>query len=531
MPTRPRLTLLLLIALGAFACNLPGLTPSLPSATNAAPAQPPSAAFTASLPATAAPSTTAAPPAAEIPATAPPAIPTPFIPNLKTRPLYWFAPLPPMPTDAGRPYTGSLDFMQLFDPGAPWDTAAGKIQVFKLYGEWVAYHASDLELRQAVEGIRRLGLALAVEAGPLTPEAGCGQGVESFAGIEEGRLIARRIQQAGGQIDLIALDEPYYYGHFYDGPHACNWTDEKIARGVAEYIKVMRVVSPGALVGDTEPLSGPAGVPQYEAWLVAFKAVAGFNLDFLHLDIDWSRPDWPAEVKTLVQFGDVRGVPVGIIYTGNPQDASDQAWISIAGERVKRFEIETQARPAQVLFQSWNDKPDRTLPDTDPFTFTGLIAAYFKDKSSLGFPAEGRGANLAYGKPARYSSALPGYPGALAVDGDPGTLWNSGAGPVQWIEIDLGAAYAIQSIRLLISQYPAGMTVHRLRGRGPDPDSPYITLHTFSGVTTDNAALEITPPQPWSGVRYVRVETLESPSWVAWREIEVYDAGATETAP
>ncbi len=56
--------------------------------------------------------------------------------------LTWFAPLPPMPTDAGRPYTGSEDFMDLFAPDAPWERAASQLDVFKLYGEWVAYHAT-----------------------------------------------------------------------------------------------------------------------------------------------------------------------------------------------------------------------------------------------------------------------------------------------------------------------------------------------------------------------------------------------------
>ncbi|HET9878864.1 MAG TPA: hypothetical protein VFQ81_06130, partial [Candidatus Limnocylindria bacterium] len=75
----------------------------------------------------------------------PTAAPTP--PDLAARPLIWFAPLPPMPTDAGRPFIGSEDFMALFEPGAAWATAAERTHVFKLYGEWVAYHATDAELR------------------------------------------------------------------------------------------------------------------------------------------------------------------------------------------------------------------------------------------------------------------------------------------------------------------------------------------------------------------------------------------------
>jgi len=162
----------------------------------------------------------------------PTASPTPNPPpqNLDQAPLYWFAPLPPMPTSAGRTFTGSEDFMALFKPDAPWNEAASHIQVFKLYGEWVAYHASDAELRLVVQDLQQRHLALAVEAGPLTANASCGQGVESFAGIEEGWRIAQRIKQAGGTLHLIALDEPYFFGHFYDGPQACRFEDERRQR-------------------------------------------------------------------------------------------------------------------------------------------------------------------------------------------------------------------------------------------------------------------------------------------------------------
>jgi hypothetical protein len=368
-------------------------------------------------------------------------------------------------------------------------------------------------------------LALAVEAGPLDPPEDCGQGVEGFAGVTEGLLIANRIQRAGGVIDLIAMDEPYYFGHFYDGTNACFLTDEQIALGVDQFVQEMRVIFPEIIIGDTEPLSGPAGASEYQGWLVAFKAVTGYDLAFLHMDIDWSRQSWPEEVLSIAEFGQERGIPIGIIYTGNFQDSSDEIWISIAGERIKRYELEAGGQPDQVLFQSWNDKPDHALPESEPYSFTGLIQRYFKDKAGLGFRGEGRGANLAFKKKARFSKALPGYSGDLAVDGDPGTWWSSGDFPPQWIEIDLESGRNILSIRLIPSQSPPGFTVHRIRGRGPEFGDPYITLHTFEGVTDENTVLSFSPEQPWQGIRYIRIETLQSPSWVAWREIELIDAG------
>jgi hypothetical protein len=426
-----------------------------------------------------------------------------------------------MPTGPGRPYTGSEDFMALFDPGAPWEDAASHLQVFKLYGEWVAYHASDAQLRLVVAGIRERGLALAVEAGPLDPPAGCGQGVESFAGTDEGRLIARRILNVGGRIDLIALDEPLFFASIYDGPSACHWDAEHVAAEVGSYIRVMRGIFPDLVVGDTEPLAGASTPSTYTGWLETFRRVNGYDLAFLHMDIDWGRPTWPAEVKTVEGFGRTFAVPVGIIYTGNFQDSSDEAWLSIAGERVLRYEDQTGGRPEHVLFQSWHDKPDHALPESEPYTFTGFIRSYFEDREALGVRREGAGANLAYQKTTRASNVFEGQTGAFAVDGDPGTSWNSGGFPPQWIQIDLGQSYAITEIRLTAAQSPPGPTTHLVYGSGDGTSGGLVLLHTFAGSTADSDVLVFAPEAPLVGIRVIRVETSSSPSWVGWREIDV----------
>jgi hypothetical protein len=111
--------------------------------------------------------------------------------QLDHHPLYWFAPLPPLSVNEGRPFIGSEDFMTLFNNDADWHNAVEHIQVFKLYGEWVAYQATDEELRIVIENLKQRGLALAVEAGPLNASAECGQNIEGFAGIEEGIRIAK----------------------------------------------------------------------------------------------------------------------------------------------------------------------------------------------------------------------------------------------------------------------------------------------------------------------------------------------------
>jgi hypothetical protein len=129
------------------------------------------------------------------------------------------------------------------------------------------------------------------------------------------------------------------------------------------------------------------------------------------------------------------------------------------------------------------------------------------------------GRNLALGKVVSASGALPDQATEMAVDGDPNTQWSAGAFPPQWIEIDLGAAYDIGEIRLTVGQWPAGDTVHQL-WVGASRDS-LRQVHEFSGSEFDYDVLSYAPATPLRGIRYVRVATTESPSWVSWREIEV----------
>ena len=129
--------------------------------------------------------------------------------------------------------------------------------------------------------------------------------------------------------------------------------------------------------------------------------------------------------------------------------------------------------------------------------------------------------NLALGRTVTASKSLPTGPPAFAVDGLPESddVWNAGGGPPQWIEVDLESTALLAGVRLVVAQFPAGPTRHRvLGGSGP---APTTVLHVFDGQTADSDVLiaAFSPPVP--GIRFVRIETTESPSDVAWREIEI----------
>lgn len=278
----------------------------------------------------------------------------------------------------------------------------------------------------------------------------------------------------------------------------------------------MRSFFPDIVVGDTEPTPTPTTPSTYTAWLGSFREVNGYDLAFLHLDIDWSREAWASDAAEVVQFGEEFGVPIGIIYTGNQSDSSDDQWLAIAGERAKEYEQVAGSSPPQVLFQSWMDHPDRALPETEPSTFTHLILAYFEDHNALGFTEGQLAGNLALRRLVVVSSTEPGSDPEQAVDGDPGTHWSAGDFAPQWIEITLDGPSEVAAIRLTPSQYPEGETTHRVLGW---VDGHWVELGVATGQIRDGRPIVVTGP--WSNVERIRVETDSSPSWVAWYEIEV----------
>jgi hypothetical protein len=166
------------------------------------------------------------------------------------------------------------------------------------------------------------------------------------------------------------------------------------------------------------------------------------------------------------------------------------------------------------------DVGDRTwsLVDEDSFLLDLFAPANQPDPCvAVEIPTD----NIAYGKSVTASRSLADQPPANAVDDNPGTQWGAGEGPVQWIEVDLQGSYRITEIRLLVAQYPAGNTTHRLQVRTSAAEA-YQTVYEFSESTGDNNWLVFEPDVPLEKISQIRIQTILSPSWVAWKEIQVY---------
>jgi PASTA domain/F5/8 type C domain len=154
-----------------------------------------------------------------------------------------------------------------------------------------------------------------------------------------------------------------------------------------------------------------------------------------------------------------------------------------------------------------------------PGTWSGSEHATFEYRWQRCSTAVGS-QNIARGAAATASSDIPSFPASLAVDGNRHTAFNSGEFPPQWIAFDLGEPHPARGIRLVFAQHPAGQTTNSILVRGPGLTDRYRELEQLSTYTFDGAEIE-RAFQAAGEVQFVAVETVSSPSWVGWREIEV----------
>jgi hypothetical protein len=286
----------------------------------------------------------------------------------------WFAPLDWF----ARPevgYGGATDYMELFRPG-PGQTLLSRIAVIKLYPQFIQ-QATDEDLRTIFAALKSANTSLAMEAGVLDENERCGHGVEGYGGQDAIKLAAR-IKQLGGELAYVAMDEPAFYGRMFSARGACHDEFADLARNAAKNLAAIEEIFPRVQVGDGEPVGGTvdaAAIQEYARWADAFRGATGKPLAFFHGDVQW-RETWHTALEEFVAVMRDRKIPLGIIYNGNDDDTSDEAWIAHAEEHYRAVESDSRIVPDQVVFQSWRPHPSHLFPETDPGSFTYLLKRY-----------------------------------------------------------------------------------------------------------------------------------------------------------
>ena len=278
---------------------------------------------------------------------------------------------------------GAPDFWNLFTQDAPWAIVASRITSIELgSGDF----GSTAQLRSMGTFLHSRKIRLGVGLLPLTSENWdvCGRGVEGYSARSQPLANAMRLRSAGLRPAYFGMDEPLWFGHFYDGPHACHSSINEVVKEVAKKVRQVNSIFPQAQIGEVEPISALWRVrpdrwaSEIQEWLAEYHAATGHKLAFFRLDMEWNH-GWQTQIGELTDILRRAGVPLQIIY--NSGSHTDKEWTARAESHFKEFESGPWPLPAAAVFQSWTSNPSHLLPETEPTTLTGLVRRYIEWKA------------------------------------------------------------------------------------------------------------------------------------------------------
>jgi hypothetical protein len=261
-----------------------------------------------------------------------------------------------------------------------WPTARALVNVFKTYGventapgpftkdsmltNWNAAGAWGL--------LQGWGMKIAVEAAVVANWGTPAFILSSIMAIIDG------MYAAGGWVDYITLQEPFYTGQVLTPP----FTPSEIAGYTKTFVDTVHASYPSIQIGDIEPWDNNAsgkGTDNagLQAW-VGTLAAAGVTLPFFHLDI-WFPGYSGTEWGSLVTFLKTNNIPCGITLFGLSSADDDATYIAEVEADIDKV-VASGIQYDHYIFQSWCTRNSTgvfdvpaDLPETTANRFTKVI--------------------------------------------------------------------------------------------------------------------------------------------------------------
>ncbi|MBV9456216.1 MAG: hypothetical protein JO141_01680 [Bradyrhizobium sp.] len=294
------------------------------------------------------------------------------------------------------------DFFRAFENGASWTDlekqwkkGAAIVNMFALGEGQIRAMPDDVLARLVHElGDHHVALGIEILATNWFHEPACGGGVEGYSDPGSANGAVAKLLRAGASPSMIRMDEPLFFGHYYQGKNACRSPIENVAQRTAVIVKIYTAAFPALTVGDAEPfpaISNQNGwQADYAKWVAAFHAATGTPLSFTDIDINWADPRLnrpgpsatsdPTAIaglsRTVAQVLRANKLSVGMYYTGfGGGPLTDARWMAQAREHMDVVEHAGIA-PDHIIITSWDPFPALTFPEANPDALSSLLAYY-----------------------------------------------------------------------------------------------------------------------------------------------------------
>ena len=291
----------------------------------------------------------------------------------------------------------------IFEPDAAWPEAIARLNLYKYYGVLAVDPSPDWATKMSVPALvnfcKRNNLLVECEFGSFVPGSGKAFGDRAF---EHAVAQIEPIVVAGGKVNRMTLDGPVCRTVRGIVNHPQAMTLDAIATELARFFALVRDRYPGIQIGLTPnlpnwdysndlagynghntDLSGHTYVAVLERIQQAL-AAAGERMDFIEVDCPFNYyrqtrtrtgdapVDNPRKLLDLQAWCSERDIDFILIVNAEHRGGGGQAFHDLTIEFVRALRRDG-VFPDGFLIQSWYDKPDRNLPETDAGTFTNTV--------------------------------------------------------------------------------------------------------------------------------------------------------------
>jgi len=307
--------------------------------------------------------------------------------------------------------------------------------------------SNEQSLDQYFRYIKARHLGFAFEIGLLTDTqvagtaivAGCGK--EAFGRETSLRALFQKIKDAGGTIDYIRMDEPFFYG-----TRSCHDTVPNIAADLERTINnIVKPYFPKVRIGDVEPVGAGTDEPLVVGrWIDAFNAATDTPLAFFHADAAWNGGPVIENFAPIEQAVHQRSIPFGVIYNAG-DEITDAGWTEHAIGHFVEAESALHLHVDHAVFQSWTANPTDMLPEEKTGTLMNVAFQYLLPATILSLsrsddPSAGIDLTDSQGKPVAAAQIT-----AVAVDVS--NRWGALTRRVLSGKAPVNTAYAVVGIR------------------------------------------------------------------------------------